>query len=471
MNVIEVVRRPKTPLEKCISLIVNILCIAVVVLCSLVCIATLNCRTKGVVTSIGGYSAVSIAPTGSMVASGFNTGDVVLVKKVNPKSLKGDQFDRFGNITVAGDIIAFYRAENHNSQNCLNMKEYTKEMALQQEEDVDLTFSEFIGSQNPLIERAGRKRASMIFHHIKQIRQDANGKLYFQTYGSSNPSTDILWISEDAIVGKYYEEASPLLLTTFKTLNTPYGIFVLISIPLVVVIPMVFLDILKSLELAGMEYNVLNGKLSLTDPVCVANHIGYKMSNKSKFKVLAQLSPQERIEAVSYLWQSPKDVENMKKHYIKQKLLLHYDEERAALKAEYTEIFKENPDSKKHVKDYQRKLDIIDKKEEETIKRIKQITKNANTLQQNEIYNQMDNKINLKNAKVKLKKGESLHIGPHKSVEAKKIVQSLEKAAVKEIVKEDISANVDVNEAVSVFNNAPKSTKTTAKVSSKNTEK
>ena len=457
MNEIEIIKRPKTPLEKSLNILVNIFCILIVILCSIVCISTLNCRIKNTVTSIAGYSAVTIAPTRSMIASGFNDWDIVLVKKVNTRSLKGDQLNAKGEVVIMGDIIAFYHVEAPNNINYLNYKKYTVDEANQEDPNVTLSIGEFFGSQNELITRAAKREASMIFHHIKEIREDENGKLFFKTYGSSvrnadgSISYDSFWISEDAIVGKYYENASPLLLNTFKTLLTSSGMFMLVSIPLILIILMVFFDIMKSLELSAIENNVLNGKLDLSNPVCVVNHIGFKMSNKTKFKVLAQLSPQERIEAVTYLWQSPKDVEKMKKHYIKQKLLLHFDEERIALKNEYAQILIDNPKSTKHNKEYQKKLEDINKREEDTIKRIKQITKNANLAKQKEIYSQVDQKFNLKNAKVKLKKGESLHIGPHKSVEAKKLVDQIEKGSIAITPDNENLANIDITEAVDTF--------------------
>ena len=61
---------------------------------------------------MAGYSVVTIAPTGSMVDSGFNAWDMVMVKKVNPRSLKGDQLGEDGKILVRGDIIAYYRYFN-----------------------------------------------------------------------------------------------------------------------------------------------------------------------------------------------------------------------------------------------------------------------------------------------------------------------------------------------------------------------
>ncbi len=454
---IEVIRRPKTPLEKVISVFVNILCWIVVGVCAIVCMSTLNCRMQGVVTSIGGYSTVTIAPTGSMRKSGFEAWDIVLVKKVNPRALKGDQYDEDGKLLVRGDIIAYYKYFD-SAKKCTNYDIYPASSALTESEDVSLSVGEFFGSQETTIRNAAKVGADMIFHHIKEVREDENGKLYFKTYGSSNAAEDAYWISEDVIIGKYYEGVSPIVLGVVKLFATQMGMVFLVAIPLMLVLCMVFLDILKSLALSGMEDRVLSGKLALDDPSCIANHIGIRMTKKNKYKVLAQLSPQERIEAVSYLWQSPKDIEYMKKYYIKQKLLLHYDEERAALKSEYAEKMQSGSKTKLAAldKEYKAKIRDIEKREEATIKKLKEISKKTHATGENP-YSELDSKHALRNAKVKLKKGESLHIGPHKSSEARKIVERLEKIEKETVAGpmiEDNLANKSIEESVEAFKTA-----------------
>ncbi len=416
---------------------------------------------QGVVTSVGGYSTVTIAPTGSMRKSGFKEWDVVMVQKVNPRSLKGDVCDEDGNVLVRGDIIAYYRYYD-SGKNVKTYRIYTPEEAETESKNANLSVGQFFGTQNNTIKNAAKSNADMIFHHIKEIREDSNGKLYFKTYGSSNASEDTYWISEDVIVGEYCDGISPIILEIFKLFATQAGIFFLICIPLMLILIMVVIDILGNMALAGIESKVLKGELALDDPVCVMNHIGIRMSKKNKYKVLAQLSPQERIESVSYLWQSPKDIQYMKKYYIKQKLLLHYDEERLNLKNEYAEKMRTGKGARLTAfdKEYRAKLKDIDKREQATIKKLKEIAKKAHTESENH-YNDMDMKHALNNARVKLKKGETFHIGPHKSAEARKIVQRIEKSATAEIVTEGELSNVSIDEAVDTFkaNKAQKNNK------------
>jgi len=102
-------------------------------------------------------------------------------------------------------------------------------------------------------------------------------------------------------------------------------------------------------------------------------------------------------------------------------------------------------------KEYRAKMKDIDKREQATIKKLKEIAKKAHAETEHH-YNELDSKHALKNARVKLKKGETLHIGPHKSNEARKIVQQIEKGATSQVVaQDDTLANVSLDEAVEAF--------------------
>jgi len=103
-------------------------------------------------------------------------------------------------------------------------------------------------------------------------------------------------------------------------------------------------------------------------------------------------------------------------------------------------------------------MEDIANREEKTIKQLKEIAKRANTERQAEDYKTIDQMYNLKNAKVKLKKGEHLHIGPHKSKEARNIVKNLEKHLERLSVGNNL-ANKDINESVEVFKKPTKASK------------
>ena len=131
---------------------------------------------------------------------------------------------------------------------------------------------------------------------------------------------------------------------------------------------------------------------------------------------------------------------------------MHFDEERQALKSEYAVILEKNP-SQANINEYHKKLRDIERREDKTIKKLKEITKRSNQFKTTEEYAELDQKMSLKNAKVKLKKGETLHIGPHKSKEAKEIVEQIEKSTLTTPVGDNL-ANIDINESVKLFEEA-----------------
>lgn len=128
---------------------------------------------------IFGYKAY-IVQTDSMKASGIDAGDLILVKEVDPYTLK------------EGDIISYI------SQN-----------------------SESFGET--------------ITHMIREVTQDAQGNLAFVTYGTTTGTNDETLVTTPYILGQY-EFAIPAMGTFFSFLKTPQGYFVCIFIPFMLLI-------------------------------------------------------------------------------------------------------------------------------------------------------------------------------------------------------------------------------------------
>ena len=80
---------------KILSNIVTILMIPAVLLALYACFLMFKSQKDGTAVSIFGYSPVRVL-SGSMVASGFEINEVVMIKDINTKALK------------VGDVIAFY---------------------------------------------------------------------------------------------------------------------------------------------------------------------------------------------------------------------------------------------------------------------------------------------------------------------------------------------------------------------------
>ena len=126
-----------------------------------------------------GYKAF-IVLTDSMSATDFSSGDLVLVKEVDPQTLK------------AGDIIAY------TSQNSANFGE-------------------------------------TVTHKIRELTTTESGEPGFITYGTTTDINDDTTVTYPYVLGKYQTHI-PKLGTFFKFLKTPTGYVTCILIPFLLLI-------------------------------------------------------------------------------------------------------------------------------------------------------------------------------------------------------------------------------------------
>ncbi len=126
-----------------------------------------------------GYRAY-IVLSDSMSKTDFDAGDLVLVKEVDPSTLK------------EGDIISYI------SQNTENYGE-------------------------------------VITHKIRSLTTDANGDRGFVTYGTTTETNDETIVTYPFVLGKYQTHL-PKVGTFFQFLKTPQGYFMCIFIPFMLLI-------------------------------------------------------------------------------------------------------------------------------------------------------------------------------------------------------------------------------------------
>ena len=129
--------------------------------------------------SLFGYKAY-VVTSDSMSKTDFDAGDLILVKNVDPATLK------------EGDIITYM-------------------------------------SQNP--ENFGET----ITHKIRSLTTDANGNPGFVTYGTTTDTDDATIVTYPYVLGRY-EKAIPNIGTFFTFLKTTQGYFVCIFIPFMLLI-------------------------------------------------------------------------------------------------------------------------------------------------------------------------------------------------------------------------------------------
>lgn len=126
-----------------------------------------------------GYRAY-IVLSDSMRKTDFDAGDLVLVKEVDPSTLK------------EGDIISFISQETESY-------------------------------------------GEVITHKIRKVTTDVNGEPGFITYGTTTDTDDVTVVTYPYVLGKY-EMHLPKVGTFFQFLKTPQGYLVCIFIPFILLI-------------------------------------------------------------------------------------------------------------------------------------------------------------------------------------------------------------------------------------------
>ena len=168
-------------MKKVINIVKNILVWLVVILAvgmmifTIISVTTFNRNDR----HLFGYRAY-VVTSDSMSKTDFDAGDLILVKNVDPATLK------------EGDIITYM-------------------------------------SQNP------ESFGETITHKIRSITKDANGNPGFITYGTTTDTDDATIVTYPYVLGKY-EKAVPNIGSFFSFLKTTQGYFVCIFIPFMLLI-------------------------------------------------------------------------------------------------------------------------------------------------------------------------------------------------------------------------------------------
>lgn len=310
-----------------LTIVLNVLCIIVVLCSAVVFFSIVNCKAQGVAPSFGGYTSMRIAST-SMEASGFKKGDTVMARRVDTKTLKkGDiiAYYRYNEITDVGEAFDDLTAESAN---------YVTKYSL--------SFGGFFGAQSDEIKEAARKNSLIFFHEIVEVREDADGTRWFKTWGTSNlgemadpenpgetiPNPDEhlednWYVSEDMVIGIYDNSGTANFFAgVIGAFSSSSAIVLLLLIPLVIIGVIIILEFLKDIQIYKLQLDVIEEKRKITDPICVKHEIGFKMDNKSKYKVLAQANDEDKNEYISLLWRDGTVPRSIKKYCLRKKMYL-----------------------------------------------------------------------------------------------------------------------------------------------------
>ncbi len=340
--------RKKTPLQKTLTIIGDILCGLLVLFAGIICFSGINSRTQNVCPTFFGYSNL-VVQTGSMVDSGFKVGDTVIVKSVDTKTLH------------AGDKIAFYvYPKDYNDfdiDNCVKIEE--NEIPANR---YVTSFNSVFGMQPAPIVEAAKAKSSLVFHHIREVYQDENGMRWFKTYGSSNSSDDTWYISEKMVVGLYANSGVANFVSQVITATSSQFGFLILLVPVLLLATVLVCQSLKDIEKAKLELDCVEEKRKITDPICVKNDIGFGMDLKTKYKILAQADPKDYNEYLSLLWKGQTPTE-IRKYYIKKNLLLDYNTKMVELNRECEKMYHDGIDAVKIAEYYVLRKTVLQKEQ------------------------------------------------------------------------------------------------------------
>lgn len=355
--------RTKSPWAKAMTIIFDVFCAIMVIFCGTIVFSNINCRIQQVNPSFAGYSQFKVSSP-SMVASGFNVGDNIVVRSVDTTSLK------------VGDKIAFYvYSESYKSFNinsCIKVNE-------EPETKYDISFLEFFGVQSEEIESAAKAKSRLVFHHVVGVFKDTKtGKLWFQTKGSSNTLVDSWYVEDSMVVGIYDESAGAKFVSgILSKLTSSTAMVGLIMVPVILMGLVIVLEFLKDVEVAKLELDIVQEKRKLTDPICVKHEIGYHMAEKTKYKVLAQAPDDQKVEYVSLLWRDGSAPNAIKKYCIRKQILLASLEKELEVHRKCDQMFRDGVNEKQIAKFYHTEKQKIEKDystKQKKIKKFKNIT-------------------------------------------------------------------------------------------------
>ena len=322
--------KKKTPLQKTFSIILDVFCVFCVLVAGVVCFSSINSRVQKVSPTFAGYANMVVV-SGSMVNSGFNIGDTIIVRSVDTRTLHKN------------DKIAFYVYPDDYKSFDINTCEVVPDEEIPANSYV-MSFSSLLGIQPDKIVRAAKSNSQLVFHHIREVYSDVNGTRWFKTYGSSNTADDVWYISENMVVGLYDESgAASFFSSVISAVNSQYG-FLILLIPVIFLAIVISFDWIKAIVRTKLELDCVEEKRKITDPVCVRNNIGFGMDTKTKFKILAQASPEKTNEYLSLLWKNGSAPNNIRKYYTRRNILLDYNRQLLELNRECEKRFKKGED-------------------------------------------------------------------------------------------------------------------------------
>ena len=299
--------------QKVLIIAFDIISVLFVLFSTTLCVNMINSKIQDTPTTFLGYSTILIA--NNSMAPNFVTGDGVLVHAVNPYTLE------------AGDLIAFYAY----SDNTYDTSKLVLVSSLTNIEDVEHdveyvnNFALFWGVQPKSIQDAAQAGAQLVFHRIEKIYEDPEThERFFVTKGDNDADIDMwVYIPQEYIIGILVHKEFAYWFANLVVHETySWTLLLAILFSFICLAVAVLLDLLKIAQIVKLELDCVEEKRKITDPICVKNQVGYRMSKQDKFKVLATASEEDKEAYVKLLWKEGKAPTAIRKYFIRRRLIL-----------------------------------------------------------------------------------------------------------------------------------------------------
>lgn len=292
--------------QKILIIAFDIISVIFVIFSSILCINMINSKVQDTPTTFLGYSSILVA--NDSMSPLFVTGDGVMVHAVDPYTIE------------EGDLIAFYAnvEDGYDKSNLVRVQD--KDIELEYVNSVGL----FLGVQPKSIQDAVKAGGQLVFHRVHEVYEDANGERFFITKGDKEGDIDMwVYIPQEYVIGALVHTEFAYWFANLVVHETySWTLLLAILTSFIMLAVAVLIDCLKIAQIVKLELDCVEEKRKITDPICVKNQIGYRMSKKDKFKVLATATDEEKEEYVKLLWKPGKVPTAIKKYFIRKRLLL-----------------------------------------------------------------------------------------------------------------------------------------------------
>ena len=334
-------QKEKPKKNKIATIISNVLYGIVMVILIVFLGYSMGSVSQNKVPSFFGKSYVRIL-TGSMKASGFDEGEVVMIKRVKLSEIK------------AGDIVAFYWGPPRKG----STPSFSQNASLK--EDVETGQKSFDNS--------------IVFHQVAEVGIDNYGNLWIKTFGTSNklangePDYDG-WTKGDHILGVYEEN---IFAGVIQFISSPAGIIAIVIVPCCIVLFMLLMRIIDIIDKMAQEKK--KNQQENLEKINEIKGVDDDAENKQ-----AEDENKQEEDGVKIL----DDIEGEQQTHVEDKLEKQQSEGHAQVLGEKLENDKQvvdnNSQSKKTLKRSRRKLKTGEK--EQILKQVDElveISKNAN---------------------------------------------------------------------------------------------